>query len=57
VAAVESSAHEAERIVARAREVREVERRGYYVVVAMIVLLFVLLAAKGRQLGVWGDET
>jgi hypothetical protein len=57
VAAVESAAGEAERIVSRARELRSVERRGYYLAVALIVALLILLARKGMQLGVWRGET
>jgi hypothetical protein len=57
VDAVNTAADEAERIVTVARRNREIERRGYYVAVALIVALFLLLAAKGRQLGVWRRET
>jgi hypothetical protein len=53
VAAVDKAAKEAQRIVARARQLRDDERRGYSIAVAMIVGLFLLLLVKGRKLGVW----
>jgi hypothetical protein len=57
VAAVDKAAKEAERIVARARDLRDDERRGYSIAVVMIVALFLLLLVKGRRLGVWRGRT
>ena len=54
---VNNDAAEVEKIVANARSLRRVERRGYYAAVAMIVVLLLLLVAKGRQLGVWRGHT
>jgi predicted CXXCH cytochrome family protein len=48
--ALESKAREAERWVAKARTERQVERRGYFVALAMASILFLLLVLKAAQL-------
>jgi predicted CXXCH cytochrome family protein len=57
VAAVDKVARESNKIVADARELRNTERRGYYVAIAMLAFLFLLLLAKGRQLRLSKGDT
>ncbi len=50
VADVEHGADEALRLVADAEQARKLERRGYYVALALAGLLFVLLGIRAAQL-------
>ncbi len=50
VATVEPIADDTHRLVNRAREERQIERRGYYAALALAGLLFLLLVTKAAQL-------